>query len=322
MKRFGFLSVLVAMAATCATARAADPYPLHNQPRPPLGTNPNPVVWGGRPSQPAASSLLPLDKKPTNRFQHGGQLHRFTHSNYAFGCYPNVSGMYNYDSYYFTNFAYPCCLPYYYVSPDDLYGPRAMLRFMGADNSVQSGLNPTLIAPPTPEADRAIAPEPQKPAERITNSQTTALAWRFIGFGDAQFVGQKFIDANSRYRKAAQIAPQVADAWFRQGFALSALGRYDQAVTAIKRGLRINPKWATSDFDLQELCGPDRLSVDVRLDELTQAVQQRPNDANLLFLMGVHLHFDGQTEKAEKAFGRAKELTGGDDDHIRVFAAK
>ena len=62
-----------------------------------------------------------------------------------------------------------------------------------------------------------------------------------------------------RYRKASQSAPQLADAWFRQGFALSAMGRYDLAVTAIKRGLKLNPNWAKSDFDLKELYGPDKL---------------------------------------------------------------
>ena len=174
-----------------------------------------------------------------------------------------------YDPYYryVYRFAY---LPLY-LSAEALYGPRAVQRFMGVADGFQPRPDANIIAPPAGGNVEADAPEPKKAVERATNTQANALAWRFIGFGDAQFAAQKFADANQRYRKASQSAPQLADAWFRQGFALSAIGRDDLAVGAINRGLKINPNWAKSGFDLKELYGPDELAKDARLDVLAQA---------------------------------------------------
>ena len=76
-------------------------------------------------------------------------------------------------------------------------------------------------------------PEPNPADQRATNAQATALGQKFIGYGDAWFAKGKYFDANARYRDAARTAPQLADAYFRQGFALAALGKYDAAVKAI-----------------------------------------------------------------------------------------
>ena len=143
--------------------------------------------------------------------------------------------------------------------------------------------------------------------ERATNAQANALAWRFIGFGDARFAEQKFADANERYRKASQSAPQLADAWFRQGFALSAIGRYDLAVAAIKRGLKIEPELGQIGFrPRKSSTAPINSSRTPTSMPWPRPPKDKPNDANLLFLVGVHLHFDGQPERAENSSSAQK----------------
>ena len=52
-------------------------------------------------------------------------------------------------------------------------------------------------------------------------------------------------------------AAQLADAYFRQGFALAAMGSYSPAVKAIQRGLAIDPRWPDSPFQLDDLYGPN-----------------------------------------------------------------
>ncbi len=320
MKNTFFTLAVAFFAVAWTNAAVGEPHSGRIRPHPPLGNNPHPVIWGGQQVRPAS----PAPQPPAGRSaHHHGPRHGYNHSYYFVRrYYPYPGYVYGYDPYYGYGYPYPYAYLPLYLSAEALYGPRAVQRFMGVADGFQPRPDANIIAPPAGGNVEADAPEPKKAVERATNTQANALAWRFIGFGDAQFAAQKFADANQRYRKASQSAPQLADAWFRQGFALSAIGRYDLAVGAINRGLKINPNWAKSGFDLKELYGPDELAKDARLDVLAQAAADKPNDANLLFLVGVHLHFDGQAEQAEQFFQRAKELAGDDAEHIRTFMSK
>jgi tetratricopeptide (TPR) repeat protein len=284
--------------------------------RQPLGTNPNPVIWGGQskpaapPKQPPAKQ--PPAKKPADHADHGGPHRDRPRVYYYLGRYYSQDGdTVVYDPCYVYNYPYPYLSPVY-APADDLFGPRAMQRFMGGEDRLQP-------LPAEREQGPTDLPEPKKAIERATNQRATALAQRFMGLGDAQFAEQEFADANARYRKASQSAPQLADVWFRQGFALSAMGRYDQAVAAMKRGMKISPNWAKSGFRLEELYGADKTVRNDCLEVLAKAAEDRPNNANVLFLVGVHLHFFGQPARAQKFFNRAKELSGGDEEHIVAF---
>ena len=116
--------------------------------------------------------------------------------------------------------------------------------------------------------------------------------------------------------------PQLAETHFRQGFVQAALGRYDLAVAAIKPGLAIDPKWPTSGFDLDELYGNNAALKRAHLDELALTALDEPNNGDLVFLVGIYLHFDGQTERAEKFFSRALELSGNNAEHVWAFLRK
>lgn len=286
---------------------------------PPLGNNPHPVIWGGQPRKPPPGVMQKHARGPANHVYRHRSHHGSCRSYYRSGhCYPYVVRVYRHEPYYgHTGFyVYP---PPLWLSAEGLYGPQAVQRFMGAGVLPQPRANMDVLGPPA-MGDVAIdAREPNVVVERATNARANARAWKFIGYGDAQFAKQEFVEANLRYRKAAQSAPQLADARFRQGFALSASGRYDLAVEAIKRGLKLDPHWARSDFDLDELYGGDEAAKNAQLDTLAKASQERPLDADLAFLAGVHYHFDGQTEQAEDFFRRAEGLVGGDSGHIRAF---
>jgi tetratricopeptide (TPR) repeat protein len=296
MRKTLLILAIGSLLAALGDATAADP--------PPIGYNPNPVIWGGQPTRPAVPAPSP-GRITQNIHYYYPPVRSFY---YGTGC-PCYG--------YWNDYSYPAYYPYLpplYVSADGLYGPRVVQQLMGVDQ------RPTvnLIVPPTREDD---APEPRS-VERGTNAQSNALAGKFIGFGDAQFAKKKFGEANDRYRKAAQIAPQLADAWFRQGFALAALGRHDQAVAIIKRGLKIAPNWPKSDFRLKDIYGDDALAKNAHLDALAAAAEANRNDANALFMIGVYLHFDGQAARAATFLERARELAGEDTEHIRLFLTK
>ena len=206
-------------------------------------------------------------------------------------------------------------LPPVWMPAEYLYGPQAVQRFMGVGVPARPAPGVNVVA--VLEEDEQ--EEERKPNLRGTNRESLDLAWRFIGFGDAHFENQKYLDANQRYRKAAQVAPQLADARFRHGLALIALGRYDAAAKAIKRGLTLEPDWPKSNFKVDDLYGQNQMAKKAHLDVLAKEAGKDPNNADLLFLVGVFLHFDGQPQRAKVFFQKAAQLAAGDDAHIRAF---
>jgi tetratricopeptide (TPR) repeat protein len=162
-----------------------------------------------------------------------------------------------------------------------------------------------------PPANPAHDGELAKRKPRVSNPTAVARAKEFLKFGDEHFRAQEFSEAYQRYKKAAGAAPDVAEAYFRQGFSLLALGKYDSAGKAILRGLALKPDWARSKFRLDDLYGPNRLAKANQLEQLAAAAGNEPDNPELLFLLGVELYFDGQPERARKFFVRAGELGEG-----------
>ena len=195
--------------------------------------------------------------------------------------------------------------PPLYVPADTLYGPEA-----------GSGGPPGMIVPPQGKLQNDAGLDDKLPA-RGSGHDSLALAAKFIGFGDAHFHAQRYGDAYQRYRAAVEIAPGQAEAYFHQAFALVALGRYDQAAKMLKRGLALDPAWPKSGFKVADLYGRNALAKNAHVDAMAQAANLDPSNADLLFLLGVWLHFDGQQERAAPFFKRAAQLADG--PHIEAF---
>jgi tetratricopeptide (TPR) repeat protein len=145
-------------------------------------------------------------------------------------------------------------------------------------------------------------------AGRVSNAESLARARQFIAFGDQHFQAQEYSEAYQRYKKAAIAAPDLADVYFRQAFALLALGRYAQAAKTLRRGLGLDAEWPQSAFRLDELYGDNRLAKLALLERLATEASDAPDDADLMFLLGVTLYFDGQAERSRLFFRRAVQL--------------
>jgi len=206
-------------------------------------------------------------------------------------------------------------LPPLYVPAESIYGPEAVKRFMGGDRS-----SAPRASAYRPSPARDVPAEEKKPAaQRGTNAESIARARRFIGLGDKMFGERKYADSYERYRMASQAAPGLADAYFRQGLALVASGRYESAAKALKRGLDLDANWPRSDFRLNSLYGGNGADKTAHLDMLATAAGKNPQDADLLFLTGICLHFDGQAERAGPFFRRAAQLGGVDAKYLKAF---
>jgi len=212
------------------------------------------------------------------------------------------------------------CPPPLYLPAETLYGPQAIKRFLGADDAPSGAASNTAAAATvTPGRDAVEKRAPVVP--RASNAETRGLAWRFVTFGDIHFANERFADAYQRYRKAAEIVPELAEAYFRQGFALVGSGRYELAAKAFKRGLALDPAWPRAAFRLAELYNANPQTKEAHLEALATASEKEPNNADLLFLLGVYLFFDGHRDRAAPFFERTAQLIG-PADYLRGFLAQ
>jgi tetratricopeptide (TPR) repeat protein len=232
-----------------------------------------------------------------------------------YGVYYNPQA--GYVEYYLPPIEYPAEL---------MYGPQAVRRFLGLDQVTPPTVAARPVAPPEVAEGRAPAAEGEAvelpaPKPRESNLASRERAQHFLSAGDGLFREQKHQEALQRYKSAAQAAPDLANAYFRQGFALLATNRYELAADAFRRGLELEPVWPSSGFRLEELYGEADLAKKAHQDALASAALNDPENAHLMFVLGVFLHFDGQPDRARKFFARAKELDARQAGSVDDFLA-
>lgn len=213
----------------------------------------------------------------------------------------------------------PFVAPPLYVPAEQLgFGPQAVRRFMGLDPVAPSVVNHNILIAPgggdagnaanRPQVDNNARIPPPNPRIRESNAEARDRARQFIEFGDAQFSARNLAGAYDRYKKAAEAAPDLAEAWFRQGHALADLGRYDQAAAAFRRGLGLRPDWPASGFKLADLYGENGAARAAMFDAIDQAIAARPADINVLYVAAVQIFFEGRLQLARTSFEHALKL--------------
>jgi tetratricopeptide (TPR) repeat protein len=134
------------------------------------------------------------------------------------------------------------------------------------------------------------------------------------------FREQKFHSALQRYKLAAEAAPDLAEAFWRQGHALIATSNFELAGGAFKRAIGIDPDVRRGGFTLDKLYGTASLAKTAHIEQLAGWALEHADSSNPYFLMGVTLTYDGQAERAARFFARAAEMSGIAGGHIAVFA--
>lgn len=248
-----------------------------------------------------------------HRRRHHHHHHYYPSYGYNYGYY------YDYPAYGYYDYYAPLYLPPVTLPAETLFGPRAVQEFLGVNevlNAHRVG-RAEILADQHP--DMVLRNDALVARERpMANAEAMARAQRFIDFGDAKFAEGQYHAALQRYKDAAIAAPLWGEVYFRQGHALTVLGRYDQAATAYRRGMRNQPDWPQSDFNLLELFGGNRAALLASRERLAEAAADAPDDADMLFLLGVQIYFSGERERAQPFFREALELAQ-DRAHIEPF---
>lgn len=189
------------------------------------------------------------------------------------------------------------------------YGPQAVQRFIGGGDAPAATPARTLVETPLVRTASTTT---------ASNADTLERAGRWVSIGDNHFGDQKYYEASQRYLTATATAPDDGQAHFRRGHALVALGKYEAASLAFRRGLDVDRSWSDADFRLDEIYGADRVAKEAHLEVLASSALANPRDADLMLVLGIFLHYDGQPERAEKFFRRAAEL----DSAMAPYTAK
>jgi hypothetical protein len=174
---------------------------------------------------------------------------------------------------------------------------------------------PEQLKPPKPmPGDNPFMPHPN-PEPRGENA-------RWIDLGKESFADTDYGLAAQRFRQASVVLPNDPQAYFLLAQAYSALGKYREAVNAIKSGMQIEPNRPLANYQPLALYGTHVAFYPEHLHRLADVVDAFPNDPFVLFLYGYALWFDGRREEAVDYFRKALNA-GADpvavDDFLRAM---
>jgi tetratricopeptide (TPR) repeat protein len=156
---------------------------------------------------------------------------------------------------------------------------------------------------------------------RVSNVESRRKAERMLNDGDELFRAQNFHSALQKYKLAGSTAPDLAEAFWRQGHALVATHNYDLATTAFKRAVALTEDLGRGGFRLSDLYGGAAITKNQHLESLAEWATNRRNSSDPYFLLGLFLEYDGQPARAEKFFQKASDIAGISGGHIAVFLA-
>jgi hypothetical protein len=222
-------------------------------------------------------------------------------------------GAYGYGS--VAGYGYPP--PYYggpyaaYRVPNPLYYEpytNPVLQETMLENQLRWGPN---LAPSITPLRARVRLRPSTPEQKAKSIHAQAQ-------GDVWMRRLKFLNAYERYKFAISIANDRPEAYFRTGYALAAVGSFDSAVKYIKQGLDLDPQWPSHGERLEAIFGDDnRLAILTLTERVTGWVREDIRDPDRLFLVGVLLHFNGDS-RASQFFEAAYRLAGS-GDHLLAF---
>ena len=299
MKKARLALVVVCVAAVWTGVAAAAHRDTQQNVRPTLGNNPHPIMMGGQQRRPAPRPCgrhgLHVPCPPRGHRQHPRQAQqahadhdhhddhrRDNHRNRVYVVGWPYADLCGYGPYYGSGYA----TPYYY---------------------------PQVV--PLPAADFDEPSDADLATERATNAQSIARGQKFIGYGDALFAKGKYAEANVRTARRHRR---------RRNWPMPGSGRvspWPPPGATSRRSRPSNAGWLLIPG------GPSRASrwtSDTKTTRRPRPGISKPwqprrkslNDANLLFLAGVYLYFDGQAARAVPLLGLAAQLAGNHVEHI------
>lgn len=208
-----------------------------------------------------------------------------------------------------TSYGYPNFGPYYSYVP---LAPVVRQGIAWPEDDAAAGLGKGGGNQAAPA--RKPPPQDLQPNVKIFDNEPSPEALRkslrYQGQGDEWFAKQNYLQAYGHYKQALSAAPARPEPRFRMAMALVATANYSSAVDEIKRAMKADPNWPTNGAALDDLFGAENaLSKNAVLHKLAGWVREDIRDPDRLFLMGVLLHFNADTDKSHTFFEASYEMS-------------
>ncbi|MFN0198354.1 MAG: hypothetical protein ACKVT0_16525 [Planctomycetaceae bacterium] len=145
---------------------------------------------------------------------------------------------------------------------------------------------------------------------------------RYQTEGDVLFRKQDYMNAYLMYSRSAVTAESRAEPRMRMGIALAGAGQWSRAVKEIRRGLDLDPELPKTGESLRSLFGSENEQAKSSLiSGARQWAEENLGDTDRLFLIGVLLHFDDQSQSAAP-FLQQVALANSEDHYAALFLTK
>lgn len=103
-----------------------------------------------------------------------------------------------------------------------------------------------------------------------------------------------------RYLRDQRDEGDRGEVYFRQAFALVAMGRYSHAVAKLKRGVQVDPEIPIRAANFEEAFGTENTEQSAEiLNRAQRWMNEAPRDPDRLFLLGALLHFEKDSKSSE-----------------------
>lgn len=175
------------------------------------------------------------------------------------------------------------------------------------------------VAPWRPHLGMQRTPPSQQPLdERDTHIRQTSgsrpirddRGAQALAEGDRLLRDGQNAQAYLRYLEAQRDLGSEGEIYFRQTFALVALGRHSHAVAKLKRGLQVEPNYPRRGVTLDEVFGVENKDQkDEHLQQVTRWTEANPRNPDRLILLGAMMHFDGNP-RANDVLNAAGQIGG------------
>ncbi len=129
--------------------------------------------------------------------------------------------------------------------------------------------------------------------------------------GVAAFRNAEYSQAVRHFIRAAKLNQGDPASRIHAAHAMVAIGRYQEALPALRRAFQLQPKIAYLALDIRRDYGP-KADFDAHLKALADAAREAEDDPALWLLLGYYQFFSGRESQALASLTKADELAAGD----------
>jgi len=125
----------------------------------------------------------------------------------------------------------------------------------------------------------------------------------------------QFDDAIVSYKKALEIKPDHAEAYYNMGIALKNKGDLEAAINSYKKALEIKPDYVEAYFNIGNIL-KSKSDLEAAIDSYKKALEIKPDHAEAYYNMGIALKDTGDLEAAIDSYKKVLEIK---PDYVEAY---